>query len=143
MDMKSHTRYCLTLRTKSPTSISGSAGQKVDSRSLTEAELVGFGDAIGFVEWTRLSFKDQVKIYPLKRPFKDLGKKNLVKQDNISTIKIVKGDRRVCGSRTQNIHIRYFYAHERVNNGTIVVTYCPITEVVRNYISKPLQGSLF
>ena len=38
MDMKSHTGYCLTLGTGSP--ISGSAGQKVNSRSMTEAELI-------------------------------------------------------------------------------------------------------
>ena len=51
--------------------------------------------------------------------------------------------KRVCGSRTRNIHIRYFYAHERVSDGTIVVTYCLTKEMVSDYLSKPLQGSLF
>ena len=56
---------------------------------------------------------------------------------------MVKGGVRVCGARTRSIHIRYFYATERVNNGTIVVTYCPTKEMVADYLSKPLQGSLF
>ena len=75
-DMKSHTGYCLTLGTGSP--ISGLSGQKVNSRSSTEAELIGVDDAIGFVEWASLYCKDQVKKYPSKHPFKDLGKKNIV-----------------------------------------------------------------
>ena len=75
---------------------------------------------------------------PSKHPFKDLDKKNLIKQDNTSTIKMVKGGRRVCGSRTRNIHIRYIYDHERVNDGIIVVTCCPTKEMVSDYLSKPL-----
>ena len=49
----------------------------------------------------------------------------------------------MCGLRTQNIHIRYFYAHERVNDGTIEVIYCLTKEKVSDNLSKPLQGSLF
>ena len=56
---------------------------------------------------------------------------------------MVKGGRRVCGLRTRNIHTKYFYAHERVNNGIIEVTYCPTKEIVSDYLSKLLQGSLF
>ena len=84
-----------------------------------------------------------MKEYPVEHLLKDLGKKNVVLQDNTSTIKLVKGGRRVCRSRTRSIQIRYFYAHERVEDGTIVVMYCPAKEMVSNYLSKPLQGSLF
>ena len=56
---------------------------------------------------------------------------------------MAKGSRRVCGARTRNIYIKYFYAHERVNDGTIMVAYCPTKEMVSDYLSKPLQGSLF
>ena len=86
MDMKSHTRYCLTLGTGFP--ISGSSGQKVNSKSSSESELIGVDDAIRFVEWASLYCKDPEK-YPAEHPFKDLGKKNLVKQDNTSTIKMI------------------------------------------------------
>ena len=64
-------------------------------------------------------------------------------KDSTSTIKLVKGGRRVCGSRTRSIQIRYFYVHERVEDQTIVVMYCSTKEMVSDYLSKPLQGSLF
>ena len=35
------------------------------------------------------------------------------------------------------------YAHERVEDRTVIVTYCPTKEMVSDYLSKPLQGSLF
>ena len=72
-----------------------------------------------------------------------MGSKNLVKQDNTSTIKMVKGGVRVCRPRTRSIHIRYFYATERVKDRTITITYCPTKEMVADYLSKPLQDSLF
>ena len=81
--------------------------------------------------------------YPIDRPLKELEKKKLVKQDNTSTIKMMKGGVRVCGARTRNVHTRYFYAIERVTNRTIVVIYYPTKEMVADYLFKPLQGSLF
>ena len=108
MDMKSHTGYCLTLGAGSP--ISGSyLHKKLNMRSLTESEPVGVNDIIGFVEWASLYCKDQVKEYLAEHPFKDLGKKNLVNQDNARNIKMVKDGRRVCGPRTLNIYIEYVY----------------------------------
>ena len=64
-------------------------------------------------------------------------------QDNTITIKLVKGGRRVCRSRIRSVKIRYFYAHERVEDETIVVMYCLTKEMASDYLSKPLQGSLF
>ena len=136
MDIKSHTGYCVTLGIGSP--ISGSCTQKVNTRSSTESELVGVDDAIGFVEWASLYSKKQVKEYPTEHQLKDMGNKTVVLQDNTSTIKMLMGGKCVCGQQTRNIHIRYFYAHERVTDGTIVVAYCPTKEMVSDYLSKPL-----
>ena len=72
-----------------------------------------------------------------------MGKKTVILQDNTSTIKMLMGGKRVCGQQAWNIHIRYFYTHKRVTDGTIVVTYCPTKEMVSDYLSKLLQGSLF
>ena len=141
MDMKSHNGYCLTLGIGLPTS--GSSTQKVNTQSLTKSELVGVDDDIAFVEWASLYSKEQVKEYAIEHPLKDMGKNTILLQDNTSTIKMLKGGKRVCGQQTRNIHIRHFYAHKRVADGTIVVTYCSMKEVVRDYLSKPLQGSLF
>ena len=35
------------------------------------------------------------------------------------------------------------YAHQKSADGTITVAYCPTKEMVSDYLSKPLQGSLF
>ena len=114
MDMKSHTGYCMTLGTGCP--ISGSSSQKINTRSSTEAELVGVDNTIAFVEWTSLYSKNQVKEYPVTYPLKEMGSKNMVEQDNTSTIKMLKGGKRVCRQQTRNIRVRYFYAHERVTH---------------------------
>ena len=139
--MKSHTGYYISLGIGSP--ISGSSTHKVNTWSSTESELAGVDDAIGFVEWESLYRKEQVKDYLHEHSLKDMGKKTVVLQDNTSTIKMLMGGKHVCGQQTWNIHIRYFYAHERVTDGTILVTYCLTKEIVSDYLSKPLQGSLF
>ena len=75
MEMKSYTGYFLSLGTGFP--ISGSFGQKRNSRSLTKSELIGIDDAIGFVEWASLYYKDQVKEYPTENPFRTLARRIL------------------------------------------------------------------
>ena len=94
----------MSLGIKSP--ISGSSTQKINTRSSTKSELVGVDDAIGYVEWTSLYSKEKMKNYSVEHPLKDLGKKNVVLQDNTSTIKLVKSGRIVFGSRTRNIQIQ-------------------------------------
>ena len=32
---------------------------------------------------------------------------------------------------------------DRINDGKIIVEYCPTTEMIADYMSKPVQGSLF
>ena len=135
-DMKSYTGYCLTLGISSP--ISGASTQKVNTRSSTEFELVGVDDGIGFVDWSSLYSKKQVKEYPTEHPLEDMGKKTVLLQDNTNTITMLMGGKRVRRQQTRNIHIRYFYAHERVADGTIIVTYYPTKEMVSDYLSKPL-----
>ena len=88
MEMKSHTGYCLILGEGSP--ISGSTTQDTTARSSTESELLGVDKAIGYVEWSALFYVCQLEDYPRSNPLKKLGTKNLVKQDNTSTIRMIK-----------------------------------------------------
>ena len=53
-DCKSHTGACLTLGHGSVLSIS--AKQKINTKSSTEAELVGVDDTMAFVLWMKLFF---------------------------------------------------------------------------------------
>ena len=72
-----------------------------------------------------------------------MGTNTVVEQDNTSTIKLIKGGICVCGQRTRNVLIKYFCAHKRVVDGTIVVVYKPTKEMTSDYLSKSLQGSIF
>ena len=141
MDMKSRTGYCLALEKGSV--VSGSTKQKITTRSSTESELVGVDGTITFIEWISLFMKCQVKNYPDSDPLKLLGTKVLAQQDNTSTIKLARNGRRSCGQRTRHINMRYFYITDKINDGTVVMSYCPTKAMVSDYFTKPLQGSLF
>ena len=99
MDMRSHTGYyltlCLTLGEGAP--ISGSATQDDKARSSTEAELYGVDKAISFVELSALFLICQFKEYDWSNLLKKYGNRNLAKQDNTSTIWMLKGGPQVCG----------------------------------------------
>ena len=91
MDMKSHIRYCLAMGRES--AVSGSNTQSITTQSSTHADLVRIDNSIGFVKWTSLFCKFQVKDYPDNHPLKYLGTENMVEQDNITTFKMAKDGR--------------------------------------------------
>jgi hypothetical protein len=74
---------------------------------------------------------------------KEIGQKNIILQDNTSTIQLENNGRRYSGKRTRHINIRYFYITDQIKEGKVSVTYCPTLEMVLDYFTKPLQGSLF
>ncbi len=47
------------------------------------------------------------------------------------------------GKRTRHINIRYYFITDRVNMKEISIDWCPAKKMVADYMSKPLQGSLF
>jgi len=47
------------------------------------------------------------------------------------------------GKRTRHINIRYFFVQDRIAAGEVSVQYCPTSEMVADYFTKPLQGALF
>ena len=82
-------------------------------------------------------------MYPDDHPMKEVGQKNIILQDNTSTIQLENNGRRSSGKRTRHINIRYFYITDQIKEGKVSVTYCPTLEMVSDYFKKPLQGSLF
>jgi hypothetical protein len=81
-DFKSHTRATMTFGKGAP--ITMSRKQKLNTRSSTEAELVGVDDAINMILWTRLFLKEQG--YRVED--------NMVYQDNKSAILLEKNGKR-------------------------------------------------
>jgi hypothetical protein len=142
MDMRSHTGMALTLGRGAL--ISGSYKQKINTKSSTESELVGVDDGTPFIMWIRLFYIEQFKSYPIDHPMKkEIGQKNIILQDNTSTIQLENNGRRSSGKRTRHINIQYFYITDQIKEGKVSVTYCSTLEMVSDYSTKPLQGSLF
>ena len=85
-DCKSHTEACLTLGHGSVLSIS--AKQKINTKSSTDAELVGVDNAMTFVMWMKHFFESQVRSINVNSPLKPLGSDITIEQDNTSAIQL-------------------------------------------------------
>ena len=130
-DMKSHTGITMSLGKGSP--FSSSISQKLNTKSSTEAELVGVDDGMPLVIWTRNFMIEQG--YNVKD--------NVVYQDNQSTILLARNGRASSGRRTRHVNIRYFFVTDRVKNGELRIEYCPTGDMWGDFFTKPLQGSAF
>ena len=110
-----------------------SSKQKLNTKSSTEAELVGFSDYLAYIIWV-VNFLDS-QGFKLER--------NVIYQDNQSAIKMEKNGRNSCTERTRHIHICYFFLKDRHDKGEFSIEYCPTLEMLADYNIKPLQGKLF
>jgi hypothetical protein len=68
---------------------------------------------------------------------------NVVFQDNHSTILLAKNGKASSGHRTRHIDIRYFFVSDQIARKELQVEYCPTGDMVADFFTKPLQGSLF
>jgi hypothetical protein len=130
-DMRSQTGVTMSLGRGSV--YSSSLRQKLNTRSSTEAELVGADDAMGMILWTKLFLEAQgyhvcdTKLY----------------QDNQSAILLEQNGKRSSTKRTRHINIRYYFITDHVRNGDLSVEYCPTESMIADVFTKPLQGGAF
>jgi hypothetical protein len=66
--------------------MSMSSKQKIDTKSSTEAELVGIDDTMNFVVWIQLFMGEQMKIVLKESALSKFMHKTVILQDNTSTI---------------------------------------------------------
>jgi len=130
-DMKSHTGGTFSMGKGSI--YSTSTAQKIVARSSTEAELIGVHDVLPQILWT---------IYFLREQGITVNE-TVLYQDNKSAILLEKNGRASSSKRTRHILIRYYFVKEHVGNGNIRIEYCPTKQMVADFFTKPLQGSLF
>ena len=45
--------------------------------------------------------------------------------------------------RTRNVDVKYFFVKQYVDNGKIILEYCPTANMVTDILTKPLQGYAF
>jgi hypothetical protein len=140
-DMRSHTGAVLSMGQGALLSMS--MKQKINTKSSTEAELVGVDDAMNFVEWIQLFVEQQIKLINTDSVLNKIGNDVVIQQDNTSTIQLVNNGKQSSTKRTRHINIRYFYVTSKIKSGRIRVIYHPTKQMVSDYLTKPLQGSLF
>ena len=68
---------------------------------------------------------------------------NVVYQDNQSAILLEKNGKFSSSKRTKHIDMRYFFITDRIEKKEVSVEYCPTEEMIGDFFTKPLQGSLF
>jgi hypothetical protein len=129
-DMRSHTGGVMSMGTGA--AYSTSKKQKLNTKSSTEAELIGIDDVLPQALWTKYFLEAQ-----------GYGTDTLLHQDNQSTIKLSENGKASSGKGTRHINIRYFFITDRIARKEVAIQYCPTKEMVADYFTKPLQGELF
>lgn len=109
-----------------------SAKQRLVSKSSTEAELIALSDTLSNVIWHRDFLLHQGYVMKAANVY----------QDNTSTIALAEKGRST-SERTRHVNVRYFFVKDRIENGEIIITYLPTSEMVADILTKPLQGELF
>jgi hypothetical protein len=117
--------------------------QKINTKSSTKAELAGVDNAMNFVEWIQLFVAQQIKSINDDSVLKKIGSDVVIQQDNTSTMQLENNGQASSTKRANHINIRYFYVTSKIKDGSICVIYHPTKQMVSDYLTKPLQGSLF
>ena len=68
---------------------------------------------------------------------------NILYQDNQSAILLEKNGKRSSSKRTRALNIRYFFLTDQVAKENLMIEYESTLDMWGDYMSKPLQGSLF
>ena len=130
-DMKSHTGVLMSIG--KGCTYTASNKQKLNTKSSTEAELVAVDDAMGQVLWTRHFLAAQGIPVPA----------TTIYQDNKSTILLAENGRASSSKRTRHINVRYYFVTDKIKKGEVKVAFCPTTNMLADFFTKPLQGNTF
>jgi len=130
-DFKSHTGGGVTMGNGFP--ISNSCKQRLNTRSSTDSKLVGADNMSQLLLWTDLFMAAQG--HPIKE--------NILYEDNKSTILLLSNSKQSSTKRTRAINIRYFFLTDQIQKGKLRVACCPTGQMIADFHSNPLQGSIF
>jgi hypothetical protein len=109
-----------------------SSVQKLNTKSSTEAELVGLSDGSGQVLWTCNFLAGQgYDVQPA-----------VIFQDNKSTIQLINNGQSN-SERTRHIALRFFFVADKVRSKEIRLEYLSTDAMLADFLSKPLQGKKF
>ena len=130
-NMRSQTGAAMTMGKGSPIVISRK--QSMNTRSSTEAELIGVDDVMSNIIWaTNFLVAQGIKI-----------KNTIIYQDNKSAILLEKNGLKSAGKRSRHLNIRHFFVTDQIRKGIIEVKYCHTDDMISDYLTKPLHGWKF
>ena len=130
-DMRSHTGGTMSLGRGVLNTMS--AKQKLNTKSSTEAEVIGASDYLPKNIWARMFLQAQGH---------DLDN-NVFFQDNMSAMKLERNGLRSCGKKSRHIDVRHFWIMDRIRSDDIDLRHCPTEDMLADYFTKPLQGAMF
>jgi hypothetical protein len=83
--------------------------------------------------WARLFMKAQgIKV-----------RHSILYQENKSAILLVENGRASSSKRTKHIEIRYYYVADQIAKGDLSIVWCPMDQMIADFLTKPLQGKVF
>ena len=130
-DMKSHTDGVITFGRGGIAC--KSTKQKLVTKSSTEAELVGASEYLPSTIWVQYFL--QAQGFPHHTSY--------FEQDNQSAICLEQNRRASASQRSHHINIQYFFITDRLDMDNITLRYCQTEHMLADFLSKPLQWSLF
>lgn len=107
--------------------------QKLNTKSSTEAEVVGASDYLPNTIWLRMFLEAQGYII----------EESIYYQDNESAMKIEMNGWRSTGSKSKHVDIRFYFIADRIKSEKIEIHHCKTEHMVADFFTKPLQGALF
>ena len=107
--------------------------QGMNTRSSTDAEIVGADEMVGPMLWTARFL--QAQGYNVTE--------NIMYQDNKSSILLEKNGRKSAGKRTRHLAIQLFFVTDQIKKGHISIKFCPTDLLWADYHTKPTHGKKF
>ena len=113
--------------------LSGSLGQKSNTKSSTETEIIGVDQYLPTVLWSKYFIEEQG--YTIEN--------TIIHQDNESTIRLLVNGRLSGSKRTKHIKAKYYLAKDYSDRGEIKFSYLPTDKMWIDMHTKPKQGTPF
>jgi hypothetical protein len=130
-DMRGHTGGAMTMGMGF--TLDKSTKLKLNTRSSTESEIVVVKDLIPQILCLRLFTKAQGFAVS----------DNILYQDNKIAMLLEMNGQASSNKRTRHIEIRYYCVADQVAKGNLRVVWCPMDEMIADFLTKPLQAKAF
>ncbi len=107
--------------------------QKINTKSYTEAKLVGVDDSLGYILWARYFMQEQG--FDMEA--------SLLYQDNMSAMLLETNGKASSSKRTKRIKVKYFFIKDKVNQGEVTIEHFPTEQMWTDINTKPKQGLVY